>query len=93
MKKSEKEVLRKSIIRSILLILSVISVIMGMLITIESLTNNREKKEQLVNYETNGKIDYTINLIENEFYENGEVTNSAVLSKYIENFSLKFRKF
>lgn len=91
MKKSEKEVLRKSIIRSILLILSVISVIMGMLITIESLTNNREKKEQLVNYETNGKIDYTINLIENEFYENGEVTNSAVLSKYIENISLKFR--
>ncbi|MBO5376745.1 MAG: hypothetical protein J6A52_07855 [Bacilli bacterium] len=91
MKKSEKEVLRKSIIRSILLILSVISVIMGMLITIESLTNNKEKKEQLVNYETNGKINYTIKLSENDFYDENEIKNSAVLSKYIESIALNFR--
>lgn len=91
MKKSEKEVLRKSIIRSILLVLSVISVVMGMLITIESLTNNREKKEQLVNYETNGTIDYTINLNENDFYDSQEIKNKAVISKFIESIELDFK--
>ena len=91
MKYSEKEVLRKSIMRSVLLVLSVISVVMGMLITIESLTSNKEKKEQLVNYETNGKVDYIIKLKENEFYSSQEIKNKAAISKFVESIELDFK--
>ena len=74
MKNKEKEVLKKTVIRSSLLLISIFSLIFGILITIEGITNNKEEKEELISYESNGNIDYQISLKENDFY-NIENTN------------------
>lgn len=90
MKKSEKEILNKSIIRSVLLLMAVFSFMMGILITIESLTSNREKKEALVTYETFGKIDYRINLKENEIYDDEYIESKNIITKLIDNMEIDF---
>ena len=51
MKNKEKEVLKKTVIRSSLLLISIFSLIFGILITIEGITNNKEEKEELISYE------------------------------------------
>lgn len=90
MKKSEKEILNKSIIRSALLLVSVFSFMIGTLITIESLTKNKEKKEQLITYDTIGKVDYKINLIENDLYDSFVLTTENIISKYIDTIEVDF---
>ena len=78
MKNKEKEVLKKSLTRSVLLLISIFSLIFGILITIEGITNNKKEKEQLISYESNGNIEYQINLKENDFYREdySSTTNS-----------------
>ena len=90
MKNKEKEVLKKTILRSLLLLTSIFSLIFGMLITIEGITSNKEVKEVVVNYESNGNIDYQINLKENDFYNIEDTNNKNIISKCIEDINLRF---
>ena len=90
MKNKEKEVLKKSLTRSVLLLISIFSLIFGILITIEGITNNKKEKEQLISYESNGNIEYQINLKENDFYNIENTNFKNIIGKYIDNINLKF---
>lgn len=91
MKKKKQDILKKSIIRSLLLLLATISLIIGLLITVEALTSNKEKKEALLNYEKRGKIDYVVNLKENDLYNDSSIEEENVISKYIESIKANFK--
>ena len=90
MKNKEKEVLKKTVIRSSLLLISIFSLIFGILITIEGITNNKEEKEELISYESNGNIDYQISLKENDFYNIENTNYKNIIGKYIDNINLRF---
>lgn len=89
MKKSEKELFNKSIIRSFLVLLALFSFMMGVLTIIESLTNTQDNKESLLTYEEIGKINYKIHLQENPLYDE-TYTENNVISKYIDMIELEF---
>lgn len=90
MKNKEKEVLKKTVIRSSLLLISIFSLIFGILITIEGITNNKKEKEELISYESNGNIDYQISLKENDFYNIENTNYKNIIGKYIDNINLRF---
>lgn len=91
MKKKEQELLKNSIIRSVLLLISVFSFITGILIIIESCAGEKEKKDSITNYESNGSIEYQIDLKENDFYNTDNLNYQNIISKYIDNIKINFK--
>lgn len=91
MKNKEKNILKRTILRSILLVLSIFSLVIGILITVEGLTNNKEKKENIVNYETGGKIEYNVTLKDNDFYDLEDINTKNIISKYLNTLDINFK--
>lgn len=91
MKRKEQELLQKSIIRSVLLLIAVFSFITGVLIIIENCAEGKEKKESITNYESNGSITYQIDLKENDFYNADNLNYQNIISKYIDNININFK--
>lgn len=57
---------------------------------VEGLTNNKEKKDAIVNYESNGIIEYKVNLKENDFYNIEDINNKNIISKFIDSINVYF---
>lgn len=87
MKKREKELLKKRIIRVLLLLISVVSLLSGLLITTESLDIKGKNKKELLLYNTIGSIDYEIDLHTNDFYEDNKDLEH-VITKYINTITI-----
>lgn len=87
MKKSEQKLLQKRILRALFLIISLFSLMAGMLIILDGLVKEK-KKESLLTYETNGNVEYNFDIKENDFY--GNEKNNNVISRYIDGINLKF---